>query len=67
MADLDAFREDTRHWLEENAPASLRGFTFASESGGNWGGRRASYDPPELQSWLERAAERGFTAPSWPR
>jgi alkylation response protein AidB-like acyl-CoA dehydrogenase len=66
MADLDAFRTEARRWLEEHAPDALRGHGFGSEGDGNWGGRRARFDPPEMQPWLECMAERGWTAPTWP-
>ncbi len=66
MADLDAFRQQTGEWLDENAPDALRGHVFASEGDGNWGGRRATFDPPEMGVWLERMAGRGWTAPTWP-
>jgi alkylation response protein AidB-like acyl-CoA dehydrogenase len=67
MADLDTFREETRAWLRENAPSSIRGVQVTPESGGNWGGRRATFDPPDMKPWLETMAERGWTAPTWPR
>ena len=67
MADLEAFRAEVRAWLAANAPAALRGLELDPESGGNWGGRRPRWDPPEMQRWLEVAAARGFTAPTWPR
>jgi alkylation response protein AidB-like acyl-CoA dehydrogenase len=67
MADLEAFRAEVRAWLAANAPPALRGLELDPESGGNWGGRRPHWDPPEMQRWLEVAAARGFTAPTWPR
>ena len=66
MADLDSFRAEAREWLQAHAPASLRGHRV-DESGGNWGGRRAVFDPPEMKDWLDAMAERGWTAPGWPR
>lgn len=66
MADLEKFRTQTQGWLEANAPKSLAGLPLAPD-GGNWGGRRAHFDPPEMKPWLERMAERGWTAPTWPR
>ncbi len=66
MADLEAFRRECGAWLEANAPAAIRGLRFSAEGGGNWGGRRAVFEPPEMRDWLERMAERGWTAPSWP-
>jgi alkylation response protein AidB-like acyl-CoA dehydrogenase len=67
MADLEAFREEARAWLEANAPAALRGIELDAESGGNWGGRRPRWDHPAMKTWLEVAAARGWTAPTWPR
>ena len=67
MSDLEAFRAQTRAWLEENSPEAVRGLELDPESGGNWGGRRPRWDHPEMKTWLERAAARGFTAPTWPR
>ena len=66
MDDLERFRRETGRWLEEQAPASLR-----NEQGGvltgTWGGRRAHYANPDQKLWLSRMAERGWTAPEWPR
>jgi alkylation response protein AidB-like acyl-CoA dehydrogenase len=65
MADLDAFRMDTRAWLEANCPPSMR--TPMVEEEVVWGGRRQTYRNPESRLWLERMAERGWTAPTWPK
>jgi alkylation response protein AidB-like acyl-CoA dehydrogenase len=67
MADLETFRAEAAAWLEEHAPAAIRGHQFNAESGGNWGGRRPHWDLPEMKLWLERCAEKGWTAPTWPR
>src|SRR5688500_9293286 len=66
-AELDAFRGEVRSWLDANAPASVRGVLTSLEGQGNWGGRRPTFDPPEMKTWLERAVSRGYTAPTWPR
>jgi alkylation response protein AidB-like acyl-CoA dehydrogenase len=66
MSDLEAFRRETRAWLEANAPKSLFGST-ASELEGVWGGRKWKFDNPDQKVWLERMAEQGWTAPTWPR
>ena len=63
MADLDSFRRETRAWLEANAPKSLFG-QGGSELEGTWGGRKATYPNPDTKLWLDRAAARGFTAPT---
>ncbi len=65
MADLETFRAQTRQWLQDNAPASIVG-TASSELEGNWGGRKATYANPAAKVWLDRVAERGWTAPEWP-
>ena len=66
MASIDAFRSELTAWLDENAPRSIAGIQLG-ESGGNWGGRRPKWDHPDMKVWLERAAARGLTAPTWPR
>ena len=65
MSDLESFRQETRAWLQANVPPSIVGVRF-SELDGNWGGRRAQYANPDMKVWLERMAERGWTAPTWP-
>jgi alkylation response protein AidB-like acyl-CoA dehydrogenase len=64
MADLETFREETRRWLEANAPASMRTPPRAAEDL-CWGGRKGKY-PEETLRWLAVMAERGWTAPTWP-
>ena len=32
-----------------------------------WGGRREKFANPDSRIWLDRMAERGWTAPTWPR
>ncbi|UCE85947.1 MAG: acyl-CoA dehydrogenase family protein [Deltaproteobacteria bacterium] len=65
MGELEAFREEVRGWLLENAPRSLVGQS-SSQLEGTWGGRKATYPNPDSRRWLDVAAERGFTAPTWP-
>ncbi len=66
MADLDSFRKETRAWLEAHAPASLKGRS-ASALEGVWGGRKAQWADRDARRWLDVMAERGWTAPTWPR
>jgi acyl-CoA dehydrogenase len=65
MQSLDAFRAETRAWLEANCPASMR--TPMPEDEVVWGGRRASFKNPDSKLWLERMAARGWTVPTWPK
>lgn len=66
MAELESFREELRAWIAANAPKSIVGIP-AAELEGNWGGRKAKYANPDMKRWLDACAERGFTAPEWPR
>ena len=66
MADLEKFRRETRDWLVANAP------TFAYTPIDNpdklcWGGRQWAFADPGEKQWLDLMAERGWTAPGWPR
>ena len=65
MSDLESFRAEVRSWLEDHAPRAVRGVSIAA-SEGTWGGRKASYDPPEMKAWMDAMAERGWTEPTWP-
>lgn len=66
MADLDTFRQETRLWLEQNCPPEMR-TPVLSEEDYCWGGRKWQFRSPGEKLWLERMAERGWTAPEWPR
>ncbi len=60
-----SFREEVRDWLEDNCPPSIRRPGGPGE--GTGGGRRATYPNPEAKLWLDRMAEKGWTAPTWPK
>ena len=57
------FRLEARDWLAANCPDSLR----RGLGGYTAGGRKATYGNPDTKLWLDRMAERGWTAPTWPR
>ena len=68
MSDLEAFRNDARTWLEANCPPSMRGAAAAvadDDDNSIWGGRRAKWKNPDAKLWLDRMAEKGWTAPTW--
>jgi alkylation response protein AidB-like acyl-CoA dehydrogenase len=65
MTDLDAFRAETRAWLEANCPAECRG-PVESDEDRVWGGRNAVFPTPAHKVWLDRMGARGWTAPEWP-
>ena len=61
MTDIEAFRADTRAWLEENCPAGVRGPGPMSI-----GSTRIEM-PADVSLWLQRMAAQGWTVPTWPR
>jgi alkylation response protein AidB-like acyl-CoA dehydrogenase len=62
-SELDAFRAQTRDWLEANFPASLRrdasAVTDAEVSGAKPQG--------DVALWKQRMAQTGFGTPTWPK
>ncbi|MFL6623620.1 MAG: acyl-CoA dehydrogenase family protein [Sulfurifustis sp.] len=65
MNELEAFRRETRAWLETNCPQSMRG-PITSYADVCWGGRNFKFASEDQRLWLERMAKRGWTAPEWP-
>ncbi|MCB1643854.1 MAG: acyl-CoA dehydrogenase family protein [Pseudomonadales bacterium] len=61
MADLETFREETRSWLEATCPQSMRNRSF------HWEDAHEVYDTDDARAWLKAMAERGWTAPTWPK
>lgn len=64
MSELAKFRAETRAWLEENCPASMRSPTPVEET--VWGGRNETYINPDSKIWLDNMGSKGWTAPMWP-
>ncbi|MDG2271717.1 MAG: acyl-CoA dehydrogenase family protein [Halioglobus sp.] len=66
MSDLEQFRQDTRVWLQENCPKTMRqqinGFGDIYN-----GGRNPEIDHPDQRVWCDRMAARGWTVPHWPK
>ncbi|MDP6374916.1 MAG: acyl-CoA dehydrogenase family protein [Pseudomonadales bacterium] len=60
-AELRAFREETRAWLEENCPPGAKG-----EGQVPTGSSKIKITDPDVTLWLERMAEKGWTVPTWP-
>ena len=66
MEALEQFQTETRAWLEENCPPSMR-TPMASDDDSPWGGRKAEWPNPEAKQWLDVMGARGWTAPLWPK
>ncbi|XOV87188.1 MAG: acyl-CoA dehydrogenase family protein [Pseudomonadota bacterium] len=61
MADIETFRAETRGWLEAHCPASMRARSF------HWEDAHEIYGSDDAKQWLADMAERGWTAPTWPK
>ena len=59
-AELREFRQDVRGWLSENCPDGAKGPGQQSN-----GSSKITLES-DVALWLERCAEKGFTAPTWP-
>ena len=65
--DLDAFRDEVKAWLEANYPPELRDRNAKTDEEAVWGGRAfAGSSDPQIV-WMQRMADKGWTAPTWPR
>jgi len=60
VSELSDFRKETAAWLEDNCPKGARGPGQVAT-----GSTKITLEK-DVALWLERAAERGFTAPTWP-
>ena len=60
MSELSEFRADVSAWLAENCPDGARGPGQIAT-----GSSKITLEPA-VALWLERMAERGWTAPAWP-
>jgi len=66
-AELEAFRGEVKAWLEANYPPELKAPRPTTDPEAIWGGRRfANSDDPHIV-WMRRVAEKGWTAPTWPK
>ena len=61
MSPIEAFRAETRAWLEQNCPAGARG------PGAIPIGSRSIELSADARLWLDRMVEKGWTVPTWPR
>ena len=59
--ELEAFRSDVRDFIAANCPDSMRNRAVHFEDA------YEVYNTDDARSWLAAAAERGLTAPMWPK
>ncbi|MCJ8322967.1 MAG: acyl-CoA dehydrogenase family protein [Rhizobiales bacterium] len=65
MQDIDHFRAEVSHWLNENCPKTMR--TPMPDDEICWGGREFAFVSDDQRLWLNRMAARGWTVPAWPK
>ena len=65
MSNLEAFRQEARDWIARNYPQSLRTPLQVESPDTPWGGKKTRYDNPDVQVWMDRMAERGWSTPEW--
>ena len=63
--ELADFRTQTRAWLEQHCPASMRTRMVPGEEVN--GGRKRPSSNPDAYRWLEVMADQGWTVPTWPQ
>ena len=64
--EIDAFRAELRGLLAETYPAALRDPDVETDPEAIWGGQAfIGSNDPQI-AWMTRAADRGWTAPTWP-
>jgi acyl-CoA dehydrogenase len=66
VSGLEQFRQETRAWLQENCPQSMRTPVKSFEDFYN-GGRKPEIEHPDQKVWCDRMAARGWTVPHWPK
>jgi alkylation response protein AidB-like acyl-CoA dehydrogenase len=60
MGTLEDFKAETRTWLEQNCPEGAKG------PGPIPIGSKSIELEPDVRTWLDRMAEKGWTVPTWP-
>ena len=64
MTQLEQFRKETKEWLAQNCPPSMRsGADTSIPLDEVWGGRNAEYKNPESKIWLDKMGAKGGTMP----
>ncbi|WP_298019831.1 acyl-CoA dehydrogenase family protein [uncultured Parasphingopyxis sp.] len=66
MSDLDAFRAETREWLEANCPPEMRE-PVRDDDDVCWGGRNWTFKNDAQKSWFDACVAKGYTVPDWPK
>ena len=60
------FREETRQWLEDNCPQSMREPVMNIDQH-VWASSKLEFPSEDSRIWFERMVEKGWCVPDWPR
>lgn len=66
MSKLDAFRAETREWLEANCPLSMRTPVTRMDEH-VWASRNIEFETEDQQRWFEAMRDRRWFCPQWPQ
>ena len=61
MASLEEFQQETRQWLADHCPESIRGSGISYA-----GGSKETIDNADFNTWFGHCVKRGYTVPAWP-
>jgi len=61
MASLEEFQQETRQWLADHCPESIRGSGISYA-----GGSKEMIDNADFNTWFGHCVKRGYTVPAWP-
>ena len=62
--DLKDFRLETRQWLEEYCPKSMR-TPLKDSADYYWGGRNPTFSSEDQKIWFEKNLEKKWIVPYW--
>jgi acyl-CoA dehydrogenase len=65
VSNLEQFRQETRTWLEENCPESMR-VPVRNFEDIYHGGRDPEIEHADQKVWCDRMGAKGWTVPQWP-
>jgi acyl-CoA dehydrogenase len=64
--ELENFRIETRDWLLNNCPESMRMIPDGEEDK-CWGGKKWKFKNSDQKIWFKKMSDKGWTVPDWPK
>jgi alkylation response protein AidB-like acyl-CoA dehydrogenase len=66
LGALEQFRLETRQWLEDNCPQSMRSL-ISNMDEQTWSGRNITFKTEDQRKWFEAMRDRNWFCPDWPK